>query len=158
MKAAAIASVLLLIGCSYRGQPPPPLSEPLAITVSTNQGRLVRSQAALQSAVARELASQLGWSISPAGSARLTLAITEERFEVVASGTLGIPERWRVQVLGEWRLDSRDYGEQQGGFTASGYYRDRLGEAAALDDAARSAARDIAASLRHRLSPAPIGE
>lgn len=157
MKGAALLLVLIAAGC-YRGEPPPPLPEGAAVTVATNRGRLVRSQAYLQSEIAAACSRELGWRVGPTGGATLELAIEEESIDVQASGDLGIPERWRVTLRGGWTLRSTSYEDQSGDFSATGYYEDRSDENAALREAAASVARNIAGTLRRRLSdlqPAP---
>ena len=56
-----------LAGCGYRIAGPPSLGEPLAISITQNESRLVRSQAILQQTVGRVIQQRLGWAIAPEG-------------------------------------------------------------------------------------------
>ena len=143
-----VLGALVLGGCAYRAQGPIDLGEQVAVTIDSNQGRLVRSQAYVQQAIASELGRDLGWEVSPAGTARLAATITGETIDVVASGQLGIPERWRVRLSIAWSLETSTSETLTGKTSASAFYDDRSQETRALRDAALSAARNMSAELR----------
>ncbi len=143
---AAFAVTLLVAGCAYRMAAPPALGERVRIAVRSNDARLVRVQAYLQSAVARAVQDRLGWTVSPDGSARLDLAIAEEEIDSTVSDARNIPVRWRITVQGTAALTSAR-GHAVGTFVGAGYASGLAGEADALSDAADKAAAEIAVWL-----------
>ncbi|MDA3961021.1 MAG: hypothetical protein PF961_09540 [Planctomycetota bacterium] len=158
MRLAGLLLVLTLAipaGC-YRGEAPPPLDETVAVRIGSNRARLVRSQAYLQDAVADMLRLDMGWQTGPLGQAAFTIDIEDESFDVVASGDLGIPERWRAVLSGAWTFDSTAYGTVRGRFSATAYFDDRMAEAEALRRAALSSARDINIALRRELARSAV--
>jgi len=150
-RASLLLCLLSCTTCAYRLQAPPQLGAPVAIRIEHNDGRLVRGQALLQQEVARELRSRLGWSTDPRGPALLTITLGEEGIDVVATGDLDVPSRWRVTLYGGWRLEAPGRPDMTGGFSGDGHLDDRPSEPRALRSAATSAAREIVASIESRV-------
>lgn len=138
-------------GCRYRLAGPPQVAHPVAIEIDVNAGRLVHGQASLQAALARELRTRLGWTVAPGGPAVLALRLGEEDIDVAARGDLGIPERWSIALVGTWTLMVPGREPATGAFRGTGWAADGDGERAALETAADTAARGIAAALEHAL-------
>jgi len=144
--AALTLAVLLLGGCAYRLARPPVLGEDVRVVVVANDARLVRSQAALQGAVAKLLTDQLGWRVSPVGSARLELTLAEESITHTAIDGRNIPIRWSIRMQGTATLHSRR-GPITTSWAATGFVNALSDEPDAINQAAGIAARDIATWL-----------
>jgi hypothetical protein len=150
---ALLAALLPLVGC-YRLEPPAELGQDVRVEITVNNARMVRSQAYLQSAVAGALASQLGWHVSPNGSAKLQLTIDEE--DISSSGTdwRDTPNRWTIRLHGQILLTSR-HASELGTWTGTGYASaltsTRDDEPSALRNAAENAASTIATWLEARM-------
>lgn len=158
MRLALVAlGILALVGC-YRLSAPPAVAEGVAVRIISNQGRLPRAQAELQSEVPRALARNLGWHINPASAtAHLDLTIEEDIIDVTARDTRGVPAQWQVRVRGTCLFVSRQ-ATLVGRFTGAGYYTSQLDEPEGIRTAAQEAAKDIVAWIEAneaRFSPPP---
>lgn len=149
MKAPLLAAVAALscCGCAYRLGGPPALGEDIRVEVVADDARLVRAQTELQRAVAATLRDRLGWSVSPAGSARLQLVIGEERISANSRDDRNIPQRWSITVRGRSLLVSARRGGHEAAFSGVGYASGIDQEREALRLAADNAAENIAVWL-----------
>ncbi|HYE08320.1 MAG TPA: hypothetical protein VEL07_22590 [Planctomycetota bacterium] len=133
-------------GCRYGVAAPPRLGEDVRVVVIANDARLVRAQAALQAAVARALEERLGWRVSPTGTARLELAMAEERIDATGTDRGDVPARWSISLHGHALLRSR-HGTELGDFVGTGYASGLADETEAIDNAAREAAIQLTSWL-----------
>jgi hypothetical protein len=141
---AAVMALLALGGC-YRLQSPPDLDETVRIEVVGDQARLVRSQAYLVDAIDRSLVERLGWRVSPTGTARLQIAIQEERIRANADDDRGVTNSWQIRVRGTALLVARG-GSLTTTFSGVGNATSLAGiqgEPEALRAAATQAAEDL---------------
>jgi hypothetical protein len=143
---ALLATVLALAGCGYRLAGPTPLGEPVRVVIKTDQARLVRTQAYLQTAVAKALENRLGWRVRPDGSARLELTIEPEDIQATGTDLRDIPSRWSVTVKGQALLASR-HGSSIGTWAGAGYYSALNSNPSDEDQALRAAADSAAAGI-----------
>lgn len=144
----AACAAAAVAGC-YRLSGPPDLGETVRVEVVGNDGKLVRSQGYLTDAVAEALVKRLGWRVSPTGTAKLQLAIREERIKATAQDTRDVTEAWSVRLDGTALLVARG-GSLTGTFTGVGNYtglHSIQGEPEALKAAAIQAADDLASWL-----------
>lgn len=145
--AASIAAAAIA-GC-YRLAGPPDLGEAVRVEVVGNDGKLVRSQGYLTDAVADALVKRLGWRVSPTGTAKLQLAIREEKIKATAQDTRDVTDAWSVRLDGTALLVARG-GSLTGTFTGLGNYTGLhtiQGEPEALQAAAVQAADDLVSWL-----------
>ena len=148
-----LALLGLLTGC-YRLEQPAELGQDVRIEITVNNAKMVRSQAYLQAAVADALANQLGWHVSPKGSARLQLTIEKE--DIVSSGTnwRDTPNRWTITLSGQVLLSSRQapiLGTWAGTGYASALNSTSDDEPSALRNASVNAATTIATWLEAQM-------
>ncbi len=146
--AGLAAAAAALAGC-YRLAAPPDLGETVRVEIVGNDGKLVRSQGYLTDAVAEALVKRLGWHVSPNGSAKLQLAIREERIKATAQDTRDVSDAWSVRIEGTALLVARG-GSLTGTFTGLGNYtglHSLQGEPEALQAAAIQAADDLVSWL-----------
>ncbi len=136
-----VALMALLTGC-YRLSSPPQIDEPIRIEIVGNDSHLVRQQAYLTEAIGRALSEQFGWRVSDQGSAKLQIAILEERIEDVAHDRVGTPTGWRIRLRATALLVTRD-GNRTGSASGTGTLTDRGNEPEALDAAAKALAEDL---------------
>ena len=154
MRCAAPFALILLIGllssllsgCAYRIVAPAKLGESLAIRISENKSRLVRSQAALQRNVGRAIQQRLGWDISADGSSHLSLAIAREEISVAARTSDDSPQRWKIVLKATATIhsDLRYPASRSRSFSGTGYANGRQDEPKGLAAAANSMAAKIA--------------
>ncbi|TVR08806.1 MAG: hypothetical protein EA401_13540 [Planctomycetota bacterium] len=150
--------IVLISGCGYRLQNPPPLDEGLAIHISSSDTRLVRSQAYVQDEVARSLRQRFGWDIHPQGGAQLQLEILREDIASAARARRGPTTRWSIEIRvhaqlirdDEIVLSSRKQGRRS--FTGTGYATSRDNEPEALREAAENLAAQLSDWLEHSAS------
>ena len=147
---ATCALAVLLAGC-YRLGRPAELGETVRVVVVTNDARLVRAQAYLQAEVAEALEHRLGWRISPTGSARLELGLSQEGIDATAEDRRGIPARWSIALSGGALLISAR-GQTAGTYRGVGHASGVADEPEALRQAARNAAAEIAVWLEGAVS------
>ncbi len=138
-------AVVLLAGC-YRLSAPPALSEAIKIDISGNRAHLVRFQPYLQDEVAKALERELGWRVSPTGTATLGLSIRLEELDSTAKDDRGVPIRWRISMDGDFLLTHQG-GNLLGTFNGIGSAAGLNDEDAALRGAAKGAAQDLVARL-----------
>ena len=158
MSRALVAALVAaaLAGCYHRATPPR-LDETVSVRLAVDDARLVRAQAYLQAEVARALVDRLGWHVSPAGTARLELSMREETISTVGTNARDVPARWSVTLHGHALLTSRR-GTDLGDFMGTGYASSLADEPAALQQAARLAAMNVATWLEtagRRWDPRP---
>jgi outer membrane lipopolysaccharide assembly protein LptE/RlpB len=156
--AAAFVLAAMLTGCGYRLAGAPALGEPIRVVVVSNDARLVRSQAALQQAVADSLQSRLGWQVSPTGSAKLELTIAQERIASTGTDQRDVPARWSIRMQGKVLIAARD-GNAFGDYQGTGYSSGLGDEPEAIKAAAAEAALLISTWLESEVprwkKPAP---
>lgn len=104
--AILMAAALVMAGC-YRPAPPDALGETVRLEFSGNDGRFVRAQGYLAEELGKNLATRLGWQVSPTGTATLTISLREERINVSGRSRDGIPEGQRVRLRGTALLSAR---------------------------------------------------
>ena len=156
--AATLGLALLLTGCGYRLQNPPALDEGLAISISSSDTRLVRSQAYLQDEVARSIRQRFGWDIHPQGGAQLKLEILREDIGSAARARRGPTTRWSIEIRVHATLirddavvlSSREQGRRA--FTGTGYATSRDNEPEGLQTAAENLAAQLSDWLEHSAS------
>jgi hypothetical protein len=138
---------LLTTSCAYTVARVPPLDEAVRVEIAVDDARLVRAQAYLQSSVATALQYQLGWKVSPTGSARITLTLKEEIVQTIATTSLDVPASWSITIRGNALFDSR-HGHALTTYTGAGYTTPGNGFESALasEPAALQAASDAAAA------------
>jgi hypothetical protein len=136
-----------LCGCSYTLSQPVKLTESVRVEIAIDDARLVRAQAYLQASVATALQSQLGWKVSPTGSARIALTLKQEAIQTVATTPLDVPASWSVTISGSALFDSH-YGHSLTTYQGTGYTTPGNGFETALssEPAALQAASDAAAT------------
>lgn len=139
--AAAALAVAVLTGC-YRIARPVDLGETVRVVVVTNDARLVRAQAYLQSEVAEALTQRLGWKVGPTGSARLELGLAREDLDATATDRRDIPARWSITLRGAALLVSAR-GQTAGTYAGVGHASGVADEPEALRQAARNAAAEL---------------
>ena len=153
----AVIALTALSGC-YRLRRPVDLGQPVRVEITVNDTRLVRAQAYLQQAVADALASQLGWKVTPNGSAALRLTIEQEDITSTGTNQRDTPNRWTIILNGQIMLTSRQ-GNALGTWTGSGYASALSSagddEASALKNAASNAALTISAWLEAQVRAWP---
>ncbi len=143
-------ALLALAGCTWRAEPPPPLDESVRIVVRSADLRLPQAAAHLERAVGEALVRDLGWRVTPAGSARLELAFQIERIRTTADDDRGVPIYWEVRLRGTALLTGAAGTAVPHAFSGSGSYRGLDDEDRALRTAAADAARDLAEWLEDR--------
>jgi hypothetical protein len=138
---------ITLAGCSYGLARPTPLNESVRVEIAVDDARLVRTQAYLQASVATALQNQLGWTVSPTGSARIALTLKQEIIQTIATTGLDVPASWSVTIRGSALFDSR-HGHSLTTYTGTGYTTPGNGFQTALssEPAALQAASDAAAA------------
>jgi hypothetical protein len=139
-----------LAGCTWRAEPPPPLGETVRIVVRSADLRLPQAAAHLERAVGEAVVRDLGWRVTPAGSARLELAIQAERIRTTADDDRGVPIRWEVRLRGTALLVGAAGTTGPHAFSGTGSYGGLADEDRALRTAAADAARDLAEWLEDR--------
>lgn len=147
----AAVVVVSQTGC-YRLRSPPPLDEAIRITILGNESRLPRSQAYLQQMVARKLVENLGWRVSPLGSAKLELVLQTEEISSAANDRRDITTFWQYTIRGQAVFTSRLVGPIGERFNGVGFVGAIEKEPQALAAAAEDAAEDIADWLDDTMS------
>jgi hypothetical protein len=151
VRALALALVLAgLAGCTWRAEPPPPLGETVRIVVRSADLRLPQAAAHLEQAVGETVVRDLGWRVTPAGSARLELAFQLERIRSTADDDRGVPIRWEIRLRGTALLIGATGTTGPHAFSGTGSYGGLEDEDRALRSAATDAARDLAEWLEDR--------
>ncbi len=148
----AVAAAALVAGGCYRLDSPPALGETVRLEIVGNQGKLVRAQGYLTDAVAKGLVQRLGWRVSPQGTAKLQLALREERIEANAQDRRDVTSSWAIRIEGTALLVARG-GSVAGTFTGVGNatgLAGTQGEPEALQAAATQAADDLCSWLEVR--------
>ena len=143
-----LACLTGLSGC-YRLDSPPKLGETIRVEFVGNDSRLVRSQGYVTDAVAKALVQRLGWQVSPTGTAKLQLALREERINDTSQDSRGITNSWSIRLEGTALLVARS-GSLTGTFTGLGNstgLSTGQGEPEALQAAATQAADDLVSWL-----------
>jgi len=140
-----VLALALLSGC-YRLSAPPAMSEAVKLEISGNKTHLVRFQPYLQDEVAKALERQLGWRVSPTGTATLGLSIRLEDLDNTAKDDRGVAIRWRISMHGDFLLTHHG-GNLLGTFAGVGSAAGLNDEDAALRGAAKGAASDLVARL-----------
>ena len=92
-----VLALALLSGC-YRLSAPPAMSEAVKLEISGNKTHLVRFQPYLQDEVAKALERQLGWRVSPTGTATLGRSIRLEDLDNTAKDDRGVAIRRLVSI------------------------------------------------------------
>ncbi len=146
--ALCLFAAVMLSACSYRLAGIKPLGESVRVVITVNKARLVRLQGYLQEEVANAVESKLGWRVSPTGSAKLELHIDEEKILPSGNDSRGIVSRWTITCGGQILLSSKR-GHAHGPWTGTGYSSGLPDEATALQQAAKSAAEQIAVWLEN---------
>ncbi len=139
--ALAALALLGVAGC-YRPTPPAPLGETVAMSVVGNQGQQPRTQVYVMTEMNRMMSERLGWRTSHTGTARLELAIKEERYQAQASDVRDIPVSWSVRIRIEAMLTTRQ-GTRLGAGEGTGNVTAVSNEPEALQAAAVAAAKDL---------------
>jgi hypothetical protein len=144
----ALALLALPAGCAYTVAKPPLLNESVRIEIAVDDARLVRAQAYLQASVASAIQGQLGWTVSPTGSARIALTLKQEAIQTIATTTLDVPASWSVTLRGSALFDSQ-HGHTLTTYQGTGYTTPGVGFQTALsaEPAALQAASDAAALI-----------
>lgn len=146
--AALLALALVLLAGCYRIGKPVQLGETVRVVITTNDARLVRAQAFLQSEIAEALQNRLGWRVDPTGSARLELGLAQEGIDATAEDRRGIPGRWSITLTGAVMLVSAR-GQSGTTYRGVGHASGVVDEPEALRQAARNAAAEIAVWLEN---------
>lgn len=146
MRFFALSLVLFALAGCYRATPPPQLGESVRIIVTSNDARLVRSQLYLQQEIARAIEDKLAWTVSPTGSAKLAISISEEDIGSNASDVHNIPARWNIELKGHALLSSKR-GHFTTDFSGTGSASNLAGEPTALQQAAQNVGASIAGWL-----------
>jgi hypothetical protein len=144
---AALAAVAALAGCTWRSGPPSRLDEPVQVVLRSADLQLPQAGPLLAGAVADALARDLGWRVSPGGSARLELALRSERIRTVAEDSRDVPIRWEVTLRGTAMLVSARGIQPPLPFTGTATYTGLADEQEALRRAAANAAEDLSERL-----------
>lgn len=131
-------SVLLLAGC-WRPAPPAQIGEGVRIIFTGNDGRLVRAQGYLAQELGQVLVTQLGWHVSPTGSAVLQIVLQEERLDATARNRDDVPTAQRLRLTGTALLTTRQ-GSITSPFTGEGLATGFGDEPEALQSAAKTCA------------------
>ena len=137
-----LAVALLTSASCYRPTPPAPLGETVAMSVVGNQGQQPRTQVYVMTEMNRMMNERLGWRTSPTGTARLELAIKEERYQAQANDVRDIPVSWSVRIRIEAMLTTRQ-GTRLGAGEGTGNVTAVRNEPEALREAAIAAAKDL---------------
>ena len=149
-----VACLTAVSGC-YRLESPPKLGETIRVEFVGNDARLVRSQGYVTDAVAKALVQRLGWQISPTGTAKLQLALREERINDNSQDSRGITNSWSIRIEGTALLVARG-GSIMGTFTGLGNstgLSTSQGESEALQAAATQSADDLVSWLDTNARP-----
>lgn len=146
--ALVLFAAVFVSACSYRLAGIKPLGESVRVVITVNKARLVRLQGYLQEEVANAVESKLGWRVSPSGSAKLELHIDEEKILPSGNDSRGIVSRWTITCGGQILLSSKR-GHAHGPWSGTGYTSGLPDEATALQQAAKSAAEQIAVWLEN---------
>jgi hypothetical protein len=152
---AALCLLIALSSCSYRLAGVKPLGEPVRIVITSNATNIVRSQSYLQKEVAAAIENKLGWNVSPAGSAKLSLTINEEVIQAIGSDSRGIATRWNITISGNVMLTSK-HGSVINQWSGICYSAGLNDEAAAIELAANSAGLQIATWLEGWIESQPV--
>ena len=144
MRAWGLALCLLTLAGCYRLASPPQINETVRIEVVSNQGRMVRSQAYLVEALTNAMVRELGWRVTPTGSAVLQISIAEEINGISAEDTRGVPSQWRARLRGQALLTWRG-GSVAMDWTGEGTNQNLGDEPEALAQAAKNAAASLVA-------------
>jgi hypothetical protein len=126
------------------------LGESVAVVVRSADLRLAQAAAHLERAVGEALARDLGWRVTPAGSARLELAFQVEQIRSTADDDRGVPIYWQIRLRGTALLTGAAGTAVPHAFSGTGSYGGLDDEDRALRTAAVDAARDLAEWLEDR--------
>lgn len=140
---AALIALLLMSSACLRLEGPAQRADGIRIAVVADRGRIPRAGPDLQAAVADAVAYRTGWSVSPAGAARLDLSIDEDTFAAASDDPRGIANRWRYTVEVTALLVAAD-GTRTWTGRGTGYAGSRAEEIAASRAAAADAADQLA--------------
>jgi outer membrane lipopolysaccharide assembly protein LptE/RlpB len=149
-----IAVWFTLTGCSYRLAGVKPLGESVRVVITSNAANVVRSQGYLQKEVAAAIENKLGWNVSPAGSAKLSLTIDEEKITAIGNDSRGIATRWNITLSGHVMLTSK-HGTVVNQWSGISYSAGLNDEAAAIEFAANNAGLQIATWLESWIESQP---
>ena len=152
---AAVVILIALSSCSYRLAGVKPLGESVRVVITSNAANVVRSQSYLQHEIAAAIENKLGWSVSPAGSAKLTLTIDEERIQAIGNDSRGIATRWNITLSGNAMLTSK-HGSVINQWSGVCYSAGLNDEAAAIEFAANNASLQIATWLEGWIESQPV--
>ena len=144
--ALCLVCTLVLTGC-YRVVSPTNPNEAVAIEVRMSDGNMVREKLYLTQTVSREIQDNLGWTVSPHGSALLTVIITGDEQNPSATGDLDIPERWNMRIEAQVEFTSRISGTIGTTVSGQGSVSNFSDEGEGLETAARHIAENIRAWL-----------
>jgi hypothetical protein len=139
---------LALTGC-YRLASPPDVGEVVRLEIVGNHSHVVRAQGYFTDALAKALVARLGWRVSPAGTAKLQLTLSEEVIDPQSRDRRGVTNSWAIRLSGNALLVARG-GSLTGTFTGVGNATGLVaiqGEPEALQAAASQAADDLVSWL-----------
>jgi hypothetical protein len=142
---AALASALAATGC-YQARLPPQIGEAVRVEVVSDRGRYEQAQAELHESLASTLTDRLGWRVSPGGSARLMVAISQEQVGVTLRDARGLPVQWSIRLNGSALLVCQK-GSLAERFTGVAYATSLNDEDQALASAASNAAFSLSCWL-----------
>lgn len=147
MRTATLVACALFVLCGcYRIAAPTNPGTTVRIDMVDTDTALVRAQLEVQRALGIALAQRLGWTVTPNGTARLAVSLSQEDISVTAGDRDGIAARWRITLNGSFVFE---HGEQRHVATFTG-----IGHASSLSDepaAIRKAAEDAAAVITYHL-------
>lgn len=135
----------LIASCAYAIRAPEPLGEPLAIVISDNQSRLVRSQAVVHEELGRAVRRRLGWDLHPEAAATLRVAIGHEDISAAARSTDRSIRSWRVTIYATVTLESDNLipATRSTRVSGVGYASSRADEPEGLRTAAENLAAEV---------------